>query len=472
MENDAGQIAQQTGQAPQSMVPPAFRLPLAILLALYLLTTTVYNLAIPIGEAPDEPAHILYVQILLKTGQFPTIPLDSPRYSYEAEQPPLYYLLQAAWMRLLWPKDTLLPDLKPNPAFSASTNFSFERHTAPNVYLHDYPPAQAVPGHLMRLLSTLFGLATLLLIWWASRLAWPADPGAALLAVGFAAFLPGFTFTSATVTNDAAAATAGAAVLLSLVYILRRGIAVLPAICAGLCVGLGILAKRSMLVTLPLLVIVPLLPSAVVRRNRNWSRLAATGAVLAVAVAIVIGAWPFVSNVPTYGDPFATAVTFQAKQELISPLAGRPGYWLSPAYQLALYNSLWGAFGIRSIDLPNALYAFYYVLCLIAIVGLIRHRQSLSSIERRVLLVCVLAFLLANAGVAYQNTQFWAVQGRLLLPGLAALALPVARGLSLVGGHIAASARSVRVALSFVLAVLVLLNWYALVQFILFVYYS
>jgi 4-amino-4-deoxy-L-arabinose transferase-like glycosyltransferase len=448
------------------MRPQTSRLPLFMLLAIFLVVTTLYNLSIPTGEAPDEADHIRFVEIILRTGQLPTIPKDSPRYSYEAEQPPLYYLLQAAWIRLLWPGDSLLPDLKRNPAFSSETNFSFERHTPPNVFLHDYPASHDVPVHIMRLLSTLLGLLTLLFIWWAARIAWPQSQGAALAVVGFAAFLPGFTFTSATVTNDALAAATGALVLLGSIYMLKNGTTLRAVLLLGSAVGLGMLSKRSLGVMLPLLVMIPLLATAPSQKQKLW----ASGA--ALLIAILIGMWPLVANLLTYGDPFATAATMAAKQELISPLEGRPGYWLSPAYHLALYNSLWGAFGIRSIDLPNLVYALYYLLWILAIVGLIRRRKDLADIQRSILLVLVVTFLLVNIGVAYQNTQFWAVQGRLLLPGLAALSLLVGQGLTLVAREVIPSVRYKRIALALLLSILLAVNIYALVQFILYVYYT
>ncbi|MEO8287160.1 MAG: glycosyltransferase family 39 protein [Chloroflexota bacterium] len=442
------------------------RVALYLIVALYLVTATVYNVTIPVGEAPDEADHIRYVEIVLKTGQLPTIPKDSPRYSYEAEQPPLYYLMQAAWMRLLWPNSTLLPDLQLNPDFSADTNFSFERGTPLNVFLHNYPSARDTPVHLMRLFSTLLGLLTLLLIWMAARRALHNSEAPAIIATGFVAFLPGFTFTSATVSNDSLAATAGAAILLASIYMLQCGPTAQAALLNGLATGLGMLSKRSLLVMLPVIALVPFLTTSSTRRQRIQS------ASLSVVVALLLGVWSLVANVITYGDPFATAATLAAKAEIVSPLQGRPGYWLSVPYHLALYNSLWGAFGIRNIDLPNLLYAFYYILCLLALVGFIRRRKDLFTSDPPLLLLLVVTFLLVNAGVAYQNTQFWAVQGRLLLPAVPALALGVAFGLSLVARDILPTRRVSAISLGVLLIIFLLLDWYALIQFIIYVYYA
>src|SRR5207237_4404424 len=130
------------------------------------------------------------------------------RYNYEARQPPLFYMVEAGWMRLVWPvgapwsepkpsnevkgksRAPLLPPLKPNP------KFSFANDSFASTYLHDYPVGQAIPAYLMRLLSILIGVGALALLWLAARLAWPEDAGAQLIALGFAALLPGMTFTS------------------------------------------------------------------------------------------------------------------------------------------------------------------------------------------------------------------------------------------------------------------------------------
>ncbi len=457
---DALNVTKEQGES-VSRTPQAAKLGLAVVLGVYLVTSVAYNLSIPVGEAPDEPGHIRYVEVLRSTGKLPTIPRNSPRYSYEADQPPLYYLSQAAWVSLLWPTDALMPQLRANP------DFSFASDAVPNTYLHDYPPAQAVPVHLMRLLSTLFGLCTLVFIWLAARTAWPEDAGAALLAVGFAAFIPGFTFTSGTVTNDSLAATTGAAFVFSAVHMLRRGVSMRSAALAGLAVGVGLLSKRSLLVMLPILILVLLLSPASTRRAK-W-----VGVGVALLVTLAIGMWPFIVNIVEYGDPLAAAATFEAKSEIADPLARVPGFWLSPAYLSSVFNSFWGSFGLRHIDLPLAVYLVYYALCVVAIIGIAMRFRAMALIERWTTFTLLVVLLLTNAGLAYENTQFWAPQGRLLLPSLAALTLLVGRGLSITGARLLPThTRARHIALAAFLAALTLLNWYALVRYILVPYYT
>jgi hypothetical protein len=105
------------------------------------------------------------------------------------------------------------------------------------------------------------------------------------------------------------------------------------------------------------------------------------------------------------------------------------------------------------------------------LVGLARYRKRLEGVERRVLWVCAAIILLVNVGVAYQNTQFWAVQGRLLLPALGALVLPTGRGWGLIGADLMPSERARNVALAVLLSVLAFAAWYALVAYLIGVYY-
>jgi len=442
---------------------------LAVLLA-YFILCTLYNLAIPAGEAPDEPEHAKYVRIILETGQFPTIPLDSPRYAYEAEQPPLYYILSTGWIGFLWPNSGIFPDLAGNP------DFDFSKETPYNAYLHTYPARDDVPVHLLRLLSTLIGLVTLVLIWLSAREAWPPSSTsaeqnlthqyAALIAVGCAAFLPGFTFTSATITNDTLAAALGAAVTYLSLRIIRRGLTMPLAICAGLVLGLGLLSKWSLVVFAPLLILACLLAANTTRRTKL-----AHIAILST-VAALVGIWPFLGNLLEYGDPFASAARSAAKHDIVSPLANIPFFWLDRGYIAGLLDSLWGVFGLRNMSLPSLAYIPYYLLFIVGVFAALYSLRGSDTTQRKIILLLTLAVVLIYAGVAYQNTQFWAVQGRLLLPGFCAIALLIGGGISYLSRFLPSSLRTTLIVPFILLVGLFILNLYALVGKLIPAYYG
>lgn len=435
--------------------------PLLAVLSAYFLLSTLYNFAVPAGEAPDEPEHARYTRIILETGQFPTIPLNSSRYAYEAEQPPLYYILSAGWISLLWHDTSIFPTLPGNP------DFDFDKETPYNVYLHNYPAAQDIPVHLLRLLSTLIGLLTLVLIWLSALEVWPASESddnrnlahkyAPLFSIGFAALIPGFTFTSATITNDTMAAALGAAVTYFSLRIIRRGITLPFAICTGLVLGLGLLSKYSLVVYAILPVIACLLIAKLSWRSKITHIAAMT------ASTAVVGIWPFLSNLFEYGDPFATAARMAAKNDIVSPLANIPFFWLDRGYIAGLLDSLWGVFGLRNMALPSLAYVPYYIIFLVGLCAALFSLRKSDTPQRKQILLLVLGLVLIYAGVAYQNTQFWAVQGRLLLPGFCALALLTGGGLAFLARYLPTRLRSTPFVLAVFLVGLFLLNLYALV---------
>ena len=88
------------------------------------------------------------------------------------------------------------------------------------------------------------------------------------------------------------------------------------------------------------------------------------------------------------------------------------------------------------------------------------------------MLLLAATLILVYAGVAYQNTQFWAVQGRLLLPALAALALLIGRGLSTLFASTLKDPRARRIAVATLLFLLTALNIYALAGRLIPAYYG
>src|SRR5947199_10872128 len=76
-----------------------------LLLAVYLALAAGFNLAMPVGGAPDEGAHAEYVRTVAEEGRLPVLDLSTSNNAqdpngYEAHQPPLYYLLAAPAWRL------------------------------------------------------------------------------------------------------------------------------------------------------------------------------------------------------------------------------------------------------------------------------------------------------------------------------------------------------------------------------------
>src|SRR5215470_5028742 len=86
-----------------------FALPVA-----FVLVAGYFSVRVPPWEAPDEPAHFVYVAHLLDAGDLPRMVAGGG--PTEAHQPPLYYLLAAALMAPIDRADQS-GAFEPNPRF-------------------------------------------------------------------------------------------------------------------------------------------------------------------------------------------------------------------------------------------------------------------------------------------------------------------------------------------------------------------
>jgi hypothetical protein len=74
--------------APSTSQRRAERVALIGLILLYLICSTGFALVVPFGEAPDEDAHVMYIEHLVRFQRMPDI---TPQYyTNESFQPPLY----------------------------------------------------------------------------------------------------------------------------------------------------------------------------------------------------------------------------------------------------------------------------------------------------------------------------------------------------------------------------------------------
>ncbi|MGH2537590.1 MAG: glycosyltransferase family 39 protein, partial [Candidatus Promineifilaceae bacterium] len=196
-----------------------------LLLLLYLALALGFGVANPLFEAPDEHYHYLTAAAVAQTGRLPSS--RDPAFALgrqEAAQPPLYYLLAAALIAPFdgWPAADLLR-LNPyarlgNAALPANINHFV--HTEAEAWPWRGP---ALAAHLLRGLSAVFGLGTLLAIAAAGRELWPARPGRGWLAAALVAFLPQFAFLHASISNDPPVVMLASLALWQLIRLWRRG---------------------------------------------------------------------------------------------------------------------------------------------------------------------------------------------------------------------------------------------------------
>jgi len=377
---------------------------LAVLLALYLATSAVDAFIIRPGFGPDEPAHIIYVRSIAERFRLPDVSRsvvndESSRATHQAHHPPLYYGVMAIVYRA---------------AESCGAGPYGVRHA-------------------LRLVTIFFGMGWVYLTWLFARETFGSGSLAPLAVAAFVAFLPLSTFMSAVVNNDVPEAMFFTwAMWMMLRAFKGRSLGRREAVMLGIVIGLAILTKAQGLL------LVPLLAAAVLLGGEKRTLL--RGAAIAAGVAAAMSGWLFIRSAllfgqiipqtlvrPVFSDPHELLVRFPAFL-LVTKIATAnlflyfwTPYWITGRFMIAA-----GAITMLSAILTVGGAAG--VICALLRSG----RPEQRTAPRSVLFFAAAAVILLYVSVLYQALFVdWYVfqQGRLMLPGAAAIGVLLAAGL-------------------------------------------
>lgn len=366
--------------------PPAGPLPaLAVLLAVgaFVVQAGLYAHFTPIGQAPDEKAHLAYVRLIALHLR---LPVNVP----EDQQPPLYYLAAALLYRLTG------------------------------------TPAAA------QWLSIALGALTLAVVWATARTLYPGRPWRQALPVVVAASVPQLQFISGAVTDDALSFLAGALLVWLALLVLRRP----PG--AGLCAAIGAAVAAALLAkeTDYLLVALLLAAAAVAWRRHGWRR---QYALIAALPALGAGWW-FARNLAVYHHPLPGLAPMRAKPYQLRHLAQ-----LHAWYDTAVRSSV-AYFGnmttsVRVAGSPDLLYRGVEAgLGLLAIVGcaaVARRWRGWTAPAKASAAVVAIAILLAGLQMLANSVVIdYQAQGRYLFVALSAGSLAVSFSVAALLGRL------------------------------------
>lgn len=444
----------------RDLTPRRRHLLLSLILAGYVIITLLYGLINPLFEAPDEHWHYFTAQYIADNNQLPYV---APGNSYdewlsqEAAQPPLYYMLGSL---LITPIDTAggreeVWFNKFRSIGDASDVMNLNRfvHTEAEAWPWE---GYALAAHILRGLSTLLGLGTLICIYLTGRIMWANDAYRALLATALVAFLPQYNFHHAAVTNDALIIFLVSLSLWQLARLWQTEVTTRRLLLLGLTLGLAVLAKNTGLTLLVYAVGVLLLialrnarmPSAV-QPELSGRRLMAATALWVILPAILIAGGLWARNWSLYGD-------FSATNQFIRLAGGDRNYTLLQVLRESrgLWVSIFAIFGWFNVRAPNWVYWFWSGLAGLAVAGAVWRTVTTTRLRGSALRLqqssdgsggnandflnrnWLLPFLLAMWVVAIYGslTLFMlkteAAQGRLLFPALLPVALGTASGLT------------------------------------------
>jgi len=400
----------------------SFRL-LALILAIHLTLTAAYALLTPLWQAPDEPAHFNNIAAIVQTGHLPQLrpgdydqayleqlkaqgfPPELPiaPVRYEGHQPPLYYLLMVpVWL-------------------VASKGAGI-----------------AAQVWALRLVNALIGAMGVLVIFLSARRLFPKRAPVALLAAGFAAFLPMHIAMNASINNDALAELFVSAVMLRLLGHAaeeksRSGAWAIT----GALVGLSLLTKFQTYFLAPLaLGVWGWQASRGGRIARAWRSAAA----LILPMTLLPLPW-WLRNMRLYGlaDPLGLnrhAVVVVGQPRTADWIATQGWGPFLDRFITFTFRSFWGVFGWMGVFMDARIYGLLTILSILILTGLVyqlvrwrRQELLLSPAQKRGTWLLLAQLTAVIAAFLWYNLDFVQHQGRYLFPALLPISLAAAAGL-------------------------------------------
>lgn len=288
----------------------------------FLILSFAYQLALPLGEAPDELSHFRVIAYLVRHRSWPVIRGQSAQVPHESTQFPLYYVLSAiatGWIRfdeqIIWEEPNPHHIGAPAPPPEAWANRNFIVHHPGEIWNWE---GEFLAFRIARLLSSLAGLGAVLLVYRLVRRVVPERRGAAMIAAALMAFHPRWISLASSVSNDALAVAGSALALNAIVdYMLRPSWK--QAGWIGLTLGMAILAKAS---NIGLLLLWILMWMASTRPQRSWRVRGGELVLSLLGVVLLSGGW-LARNFLLYRDPLA----FRAHLTLIHWTRPEPPSW-------------------------------------------------------------------------------------------------------------------------------------------------
>lgn len=305
-------------------------------------------------------------------------------FSYEAMQPPLYYVLAE-------------PDWVLGDGFGGTRGAIFA----------------------VRLFSALIAACLAPLAYILALTIRPAAERMALFAAGLAALLPGYVLNVTQITNDGLAAVLGAALTLIAVKGARDGWSRSLAVTCGALLGAAALTKLTTVGLVPLVAAAFLWPRAQPLRSR-----VAHGAMAAVVATVIVAPW-LLFNMHMYGQPVPSHATRNLLGAVFTPPSATASYLRASARQVVDEFIAGEPFAIN--PLTRLLVWFAEGCLLLAAIGLWISRRRLRL--EWLLLLGGAADVVWVVATPYLSGVGGLMPGRYLYPAAAAALVLVAAGL-------------------------------------------
>lgn len=381
-----------------------------ITVLLFVVLGIFYAGLVPPGEAPDEPAHLAYVDHIVEKGSLPPARPSRDLTGYESYQPPLDYAVSAALLRVLHGGPVAYP-------FVANSGFDFQTSGSRAFLAHPGAESQARALRQLRMARLFWGVVTVWFMFQTAQLLVAPGREWSVAAVAPFALAPQFLFDTATINNDTAVTALASATIYGLCRLVSRPAGFSSGLLTGAAAGLALWAKSSGLFLVP-----PLFYVAIALWQRRERRAMAG---LLLAFAALSAAW-IAFAVARSGPILVSAQTESAAA------SGWLRLITEPAWLASVWISFWGKLGWLNLKLPAPIYLFFLPPTLLGVWGVISTLRQRSAATTLALLAVV-----SNLGlfVAYLAGVDWQLQGRYLFPSIVAIAGLAAKGFGDLGGE-------------------------------------
>lgn len=396
-----------------------------------LLHALIYALVMPPWGLLDESQHFHYVQYLVEEHRLPVLWQD--QLSEEVVDSIF------ATRRYVTLGNETMP-LKAEVMIPGRLDFeSYEAYQPPLYYLFLSPfyilsPADVLSKlFFLRLAGVLLSGITLLIIWRSSRLLFPGQVWIAIAATLFTALLPERAISVAQLNNDILLEVFCAAVFGLLAVVMGRGFTRRSILLTGLMVGLAILTKLSALTLAPVVIFA----WGLIAFHRRQSWRTTLKQVLAILAIVVVCASPlFVRNIVLYGDLMGINTFLAQTDDLVK---GTLSQRLAIGSLDLFRNSwiiLWDGMEVATKPSATLLYVLLAVTTLFITSALFTawlRKDKLLSQNVVEISVPAIALVSVSVLVSYIQGLFPTVQGRFLLPVMVPTAWLIGSGLWFMG---------------------------------------